>query len=448
MNQDSRPAATQWGRWLELTATWGKRGAAVLSKLRLVRPGRFIEFPIDLASILGAIAICCLLTGTFNSLGNADIRAAYARHIPTALQGATSSADAVNRLIDAGWADESLREWLASAVEADQTSAALILRLCQQVASQEKYPRRTAETLERLATGDPASIFPPPSIALRTISGAELVEELRRSDSYLHNSLVKDVAAEAKRDCLVRLCEDLLAATRSGIRNVRRWNGSCQWLTIALTAFALIMLGRRVWLLHRLSRSGVRETAPPSSAAAATSAPASTSTSTPAPAPASASRGAQPAWSDADLAAIPRLLAANSVAGATRAEQTMLLQEESNRLSATVEARVYDPLGFLTGCLPSLGFIGTVVGMGEALLLADSLFGATNRQRVISGMTEQLGYAFDTTLVALLCGLLVGAATALVRRYDHAFVAAFEATLVNRFLDDRNRLAGGESSRQ
>lgn len=112
MNQDSRPAATQWGRWLELTATWGKRGAAVLSKLRLVRPGRFIEFPIDLATILGAIAICCLLTGTFNSLGNADIRAAYARHIPTALQGATSSADAVNRLIDAGWADESLREWL------------------------------------------------------------------------------------------------------------------------------------------------------------------------------------------------------------------------------------------------------------------------------------------------------------------------------------------------
>ncbi len=440
MNQDFRPAATQWGRWLELTATWGKRAAAVLSKLRLVRPGRFIEFPIDLASILGAIAICCLLTGTFNSLGNADIRAAYARHIPTALQGATSPADAVNRLIDAGWADESLREWLASAVEADQTSAALILRLCQQVASQEKYPRRNAETLERLATGDPASIFPPPSIALRTISGAELVEELRRGDSYLHNSLVKDVAAEAKRDCLVRLCEDLLAATRSGIRNVRRWNGSCQWLTIALTAFALIMLGRRAWLLHRLSRSGVRETAPHSSAEAATSAPAAASTP--------ASRVAQPAWSDADLAAIPRLLAANSVAGASRAEQTMLLQEESNRLSATVEARVYDPLGFLTSCLPSLGFIGTVVGMGEALLLADSLFGATNRQRVISGMTEQLGYAFDTTLVALLCGLLVGAATALVRRYDHAFVAAFEATLVNRFLDDRSRPAGGESSRQ
>jgi biopolymer transport protein ExbB/TolQ len=100
--------------------------------------------------------------------------------------------------------------------------------------------------------------------------------------------------------------------------------------------------------------------------------------------------------------------------------------------------------------LPSLGFIGTVIGMGEALLQADSLFGSADRQRTIGLMTEQLGYAFDTTLVALLCGLLVSTALAVVRRNDQAFVSWFEADMAGQFLNashGRPRVEAGEARR-
>jgi hypothetical protein len=111
-------------------------------------------------------------------------------------------------------------------------------------------------------------------------------------------------------------------------------------------------------------------------------------------------------------------------------------------MTNSIEGRVYEPLGFLNGCLPSLGFIGTVVGMGEALLLADSLFGSSDRQKTISLMTEQLGLAFDTTLVALLCGLVVGGLIAWVRRDEQAFLSRFEAALVDRFVDPSGPLGG------
>jgi len=90
------------------------------------------------------------------------------------------------------------------------------------------------------------------------------------------------------------------------------------------------------------------------------------------------------------------------------------------QLQQQVESEVYEPLGTLTACLPSLGFIGTVIGMGGALLKADRLFDSQERALAIGQMTEQLGFAFDTTLISLACSLGVGLAIAWLRRQDSA----------------------------
>lgn len=58
--------------------------------------------------------------------------------------------------------------------------------------------------------------------------------------------------------------------------------------------------------------------------------------------------------------------------------------------------------------MPSLGFIGTVLGIGAALGDADKVVRAANAAEqagAISAVTSLLGIAFDTTLVALICGL-------------------------------------------
>jgi len=56
---------------------------------------------------------------------------------------------------------------------------------------------------------------------------------------------------------------------------------------------------------------------------------------------------------------------------------------------------------YLIWAIPSIGFIGTVRGIGGALALADQALAGD-----ISGMTNNLGLAFNSTLVALLISVL------------------------------------------
>lgn len=57
---------------------------------------------------------------------------------------------------------------------------------------------------------------------------------------------------------------------------------------------------------------------------------------------------------------------------------------------------------YLIWAIPSIGFIGTVRGIGEALSLADKALAGD-----ISGMTNSLGVAFNSTLVALLISIVL-----------------------------------------
>jgi len=87
---------------------------------------------------------------------------------------------------------------------------------------------------------------------------------------------------------------------------------------------------------------------------------------------------------------------------------TRNVQNLSDAIESSVEALAVrqdaenSMIRYLIWAIPSIGFIGTVRGIGEALSLADkALLGD------IAGMTNSLGIAFNSTLVALLISLFL-----------------------------------------
>jgi hypothetical protein len=79
-------------------------------------------------------------------------------------------------------------------------------------------------------------------------------------------------------------------------------------------------------------------------------------------------------------------------------------------LKDELESRL-EPVRYLAWAVPSIGFVGTVLGIGSAMLTADEIISAGSdshaQESAIQVVTGHLGTAFDTTLVALLCSLLL-----------------------------------------
>jgi len=84
------------------------------------------------------------------------------------------------------------------------------------------------------------------------------------------------------------------------------------------------------------------------------------------------------------------------------------VQNTSDAVETSVEALAIrqeagnSMIRYLIWAIPSIGFIGTVRGIGGALALADQALAGN-----ISGMTNNLGLAFNSTLVALLISILL-----------------------------------------
>ena len=80
------------------------------------------------------------------------------------------------------------------------------------------------------------------------------------------------------------------------------------------------------------------------------------------------------------------------------------VQNTSDAIESSVEALAAENsmIRYLIWAIPSIGFIGTVRGIGEALSQADQALAGD-----IAGMTDSLGVAFNSTLVALLISILL-----------------------------------------
>jgi biopolymer transport protein ExbB/TolQ len=98
----------------------------------------------------------------------------------------------------------------------------------------------------------------------------------------------------------------------------------------------------------------------------------------------------------AALAALNRFRATRSIQDASSTAREVCAAE-SDRLDSELAM-----IRYIAWAIPSIGFIGTVRGIGEALSQAHRAV-----QGDISGVTEALGVAFNSTFVALLLSLLL-----------------------------------------
>jgi len=82
------------------------------------------------------------------------------------------------------------------------------------------------------------------------------------------------------------------------------------------------------------------------------------------------------------------------------------VQNTSDAIESSIEALAVrqeaenSMIRYLIWAIPSIGFIGTVRGIGQALSQADQALAGD-----IAGMTDSLGVAFNSTLVALLISI-------------------------------------------
>jgi biopolymer transport protein ExbB/TolQ len=281
--------------------------------------------------------------------------------------------------------------------------------------------RTLTARLRSLATGDRKGWV---VMSAQSATGNQVYEKLLKADDtgYLEslggNAFHKEGKQGAEtRDAGVRLklfvamCNELLTSTQEPIRWLLRLNGWIQFLTILLAIFVLVAIIRRYLFISRLASRWLDWKAGS------------------APIPLTEQHSA-----DQELWAIASRL--NSTVGGSEAD---IIRSELDRIRAESDRSVYDSYWFLAGILPSLGFIGTVVGMSSALLKADRLFAATDQQLAIGDMTKELGVAFDTTLVALLMGLIVTIPLATVRAREFTFYREFaRRVLMSKAADSTN----------
>ena len=87
---------------------------------------------------------------------------------------------------------------------------------------------------------------------------------------------------------------------------------------------------------------------------------------------------------------------------------TQNVQNTSDAIESSIEALALKQdaensmIRYLIWAIPSIGFIGTVRGIGQALSQADQALAGD-----IAGMTESLGVAFNSTLIALIISIVL-----------------------------------------
>jgi biopolymer transport protein ExbB/TolQ len=96
------------------------------------------------------------------------------------------------------------------------------------------------------------------------------------------------------------------------------------------------------------------------------------------------------------LAALHRFEASRSISDASATVES-LCQSEGERLDSELSM-----IRYIVWAIPSIGFIGTVRGIGQALALAYQAM-----EGDITGVTQSLGVAFNSTFVALLLSLVL-----------------------------------------
>lgn len=116
------------------------------------------------------------------------------------------------------------------------------------------------------------------------------------------------------------------------------------------------------------------------------------------------------------MAALQRFESTQEIQNASEAVRTVC-EGEADRLDSELAM-----IRYISWAIPSIGFIGTVRGIGGALSLAQEVF----QQDSITGVTENLGIAFNSTLVALMISIVIMFFVHQLQRYQEEMVINIE----------------------
>lgn len=251
----------------------------------------------------------------------------------------------------------------------------------------------------RLVEGSPRGwIMTRPTVT----TGGEVYGQLLKRSPEILGLVDRD---PVRKHALLAMLDDLTAAIQRPIRWQLRLNGIIQFATIFVGVLVLTAVVRRNLFLTRLADRWLGRSLWETVRAEEEANPSDIHTM------------------------VERLWRSDDV------DVDALIRAEVEQLRRDTTVEVYNVYWFLAGIMPSLGFIGTVVGMSSSLMLADRLFVAADRQLAIARMTSELGLAFDTTLVALVFGLIAGIPIAAVHARERIFFRA----LAGRIFDVRRQ---------
>ncbi len=375
-------------------------------------PRGLLRIGVDWRSLLAAFVATILTFALINSFLIWRTDATYRSFVPQIVQQDSTPSDLAQQYVEQGWASARLEPWLTEAVFVEAESQKIhdqIEAVFRQLAASEEYDKRRAQILKQMITGNRRGWF---LVSTKSTNGREVLKALvsEEVDKGVWLSMLEGESeglANLKKDFVVRLSDQLIIGVQGPLRWLRRFNGAIQWLTVILTYLILFVLLRRYFMLVKLRRHWL----PVNGTTADTLEFQSISIGR---------NDDSPASYDWELRGIARRVEKLRDAGSSPLECQHVLDQETANLNDGIDKGVYDTLGFMVGVLPSLGFIGTVLGMGAALFNADLLFASTDRQLGISRMTQELGYAFDTTLVALIAGILTSVPLAALRVAERA----------------------------
>ncbi len=344
--------------------------------------------------MLAAVFLTALGYAVFNWYQIRGLENEYARYRIPAFEQAETSAEAKRALLhELKWLSEKqieeprFQSWFDA--NWDKPVNQQFEALLEHVVVSDSQDRRAA-LFQEIATGHIHwRALPPGLIECHSPTGLALWEaQLSFENGLLRETLRSSaIPSEGFETVGQSLSGELADALHVRLRILKRLNGVIQWLIVAVLVSLLLWMSRRLYWLR-----GAESATSPDSLAA----------------------GRDDLEGTLILKSMRELAAADRHSLERQAEWV----EERKRLKQFLDHGPYASMAAWTGLLPSLGFIGTVLGMGESLLHADELMTASDKQAAIRNMTEQLGYAFDTTLVALLATVVLVLSSSALKRYE------------------------------
>lgn len=376
---------------------WFAWTAAVLGVV-LWPPSRLFQTKVFAPLTLAyALALTWVSYFAYNQWAVSEIDAAFRTVRLSQFDGASTPEQAAERAIELKWADPKLKGWL---VEVLKPSAPASEQACELFrVSGDGGPR----TEERLSVLHAAVVPKPPAVAQAGFwqpypspdAGKWCKDqESLKSDFWKRATDANSGTKEEKRKFVRRYLEAFGNEMNAPVRVARKPNAWPQWVTIAVTWVILIALGRRWLLVHKLNHSAYR------------------------------------AWAarlDKGEVKLSDLRPADSEIALLFQQSGASAATELDEVRETADKTFYGLLASLTSAIPALGFIGTVMGMGDSLGKADGLFSSQEKQRVIGDITQGLGVAFDATFISLICAAVALVLQAVLRgseqRMFHAWAA-------------------------